>query len=92
MELIDVEYNFESLLNDLVNMVQNKAEEKGLTFELDVDQNIPRILHVVESLADAIDAKDRYTKGHSGRVASYSKEIAARYGYDDKDYQMRDKS
>ncbi|MBR4707168.1 MAG: HD-GYP domain-containing protein [Pseudobutyrivibrio sp.] len=38
----------------------------------------------MESLADAIDAKDNYTKGHSGRVAAYSKEIAKRYGYDDK--------
>lgn len=38
-------------------------------------------LHVVQTLADAIDAKDSYTKGHSGRVAEYSREIAKRYGY-----------
>ena len=38
-------------------------------------------LHVVHTLADAIDAKDAYTKGHSGRVADYSREIAKRYGY-----------
>ncbi len=38
-------------------------------------------LHVVQTLADAIDAKDTYTNGHSGRVADYSKEIARRYGY-----------
>lgn len=38
-------------------------------------------LHVVHSIADAIDAKDAYTKGHSGRVAEYSREIAKRYGY-----------
>ncbi len=38
-------------------------------------------LHVVHTLADAIDAKDAYTKGHSGRVADYSKEIAKRFGY-----------
>lgn len=45
MEIIEVDYNFVSLLNDLVNMVQRRAEEKGLKFELDVDRNIPRILH-----------------------------------------------
>ncbi|MCR5671248.1 MAG: hypothetical protein K6G10_09600 [Butyrivibrio sp.] len=45
MEIINVDYNFVSLLNDLVNMAHLKAEEKGLTFELDVDRNIPRILH-----------------------------------------------
>ena len=38
-------------------------------------------LHVVQTLAEAIDAKDRYTNGHSSRVAAYSREIARRYGY-----------
>ncbi len=40
-------------------------------------------LHVVQTLAEAIDAKDTYTKGHSGRVATYSREIAKRLGYDE---------
>jgi len=38
-------------------------------------------LHVVQTLAEAIDAKDKYTNGHSTRVAKYSREIARRYGY-----------
>ena len=42
-----------------------------------------RLIHVVASLADAIDAKDAYTNGHSRRVAEYSKEIARRFGYDE---------
>ena len=48
-------------------------------------ENEQLFLHVVSSLADAIDAKDAYTNGHSGRVAMYSKEIAKRFGYDEKD-------
>ena len=61
------------LQRNLESMVEEKTRENENLF-----------LHVVESLADAIDAKDNYTKGHSGRVAAYSKEIAKRYGYDDK--------
>ena len=38
-------------------------------------------LHIVETLAEAIDAKDTYTHGHSKRVAEYSVEIARRFGY-----------
>lgn len=36
----------------------------------------------ISAIANAIDAKDPYTKGHSVRVASYSAEIARRMGYD----------
>ena len=61
------------LQRDLESMVDEKTKENENLF-----------LHVVESLADAIDAKDNYTNGHSGRVATYSKEIAGRYGYDEK--------
>jgi len=61
------------LQRNLESMVDEKTKENENLF-----------LHVVECLADAIDAKDNYTKGHSGRVASYAKEIARRYGYDEK--------
>lgn len=44
-------------------------------------ENENLFLHVVESLAQSIDAKDSYTNGHSGRVAEYSREIAKRAGY-----------
>lgn len=35
---------------------------------------------IMLSLTSAIDAKDTYTKGHSSRVAKYSREIARRMG------------
>ena len=35
---------------------------------------------MVETLADTIDAKDKYTNGHSRRVADYAREIARRAG------------
>ena len=43
-----------------------------------------RLSRVVEVLAAAIDAKDTYTNGHSGRVAEYAREISRRYGYSKK--------
>lgn len=37
-------------------------------------------MNIVKALAKTIDAKDRYTSGHSQRVANYSREIAKRMG------------
>ena len=44
MEIISVEYELSSVINDLVNMIQTKADEKGLAFEVKVDENIPHLL------------------------------------------------
>ena len=38
-------------------------------------------MSVVKSLANALEAKDLYTEGHSDRVATYSVGIARRMGY-----------
>lgn len=37
-------------------------------------------VEVMEALATAIDAKDKYTRGHSARVAEYSRRIAEELG------------
>ena len=62
---------------ELVRLQKNLAAE----VERKVQENESLSLHVVQALAEAIDAKDTYTNGHSGRVADYAKEIAKRYGY-----------
>ena len=38
-------------------------------------------IQIVQALAASVDAKDRYTHGHSSRVATYSREIARRAGF-----------
>ncbi len=58
------------LQRDLAAEVERKSKE-----------NESLSLHVVQTLAEAIDAKDPYTNGHSGRVAEYAREIARRCGY-----------
>ena len=40
-----MDYHIAALLNDIVNMVRRKAEEKKLTFKLDVNEGIPKCLH-----------------------------------------------
>ncbi|MBO4510073.1 MAG: response regulator [Lachnospiraceae bacterium] len=52
-----------------------------LEVEKKTKENENLFIHVVESLAQSIDAKDSYTNGHSSRVAEYAREIAKRAGY-----------
>ena len=44
MEIINANYQISSLINDLVNMIQPRAAEKGLELKLDIDDQIPREL------------------------------------------------
>lgn len=61
-------------LNRLQKNLEQEVDKKS-------EENERLFLHVVQALAEAIDAKDTYTNGHSGRVAKYAREIAKRYGY-----------
>ena len=45
LELLPVEYDLSSVLNDLVNMVQTRADDKGLALTLDFDKNTPKRLY-----------------------------------------------
>ena len=45
MEIINGNYQSSSLLNDLVNMIQSRANEKGLELILDIDDQIPSELY-----------------------------------------------
>ncbi|MBR2208182.1 MAG: response regulator [Synergistaceae bacterium] len=65
---------------DLVRLQKNLENEVAKKTE----ENYKLFIHVVWALAAAIDAKDIYTNGHSARVAKYAKEIARRYGYNEK--------
>ena len=41
MEIVETAYQLSSLLNDVVNMIRYKAEQKGLDFYIKVDESIP---------------------------------------------------
>ena len=63
--------------NEKIALVQ---KEKFDLIKKDQENLSEMFLETAKALASAIDAKDRYTHGHSTRVANYSKEIAKRAG------------
>lgn len=45
MEIVPVDYDLSSVLNDLVNMIRTRADDKGLDLVLDFDPTTPKALH-----------------------------------------------
>ena len=45
MEIVPVRYNTSELINDLINMISDKAEKKNLMLELQIDEKLPRSLY-----------------------------------------------
>ncbi|MCR5746080.1 MAG: response regulator [Lachnospiraceae bacterium] len=45
MDIIPVDYDFSSVLNDLLHMIKPKIEEKGLELIFNIDDNIPSIMN-----------------------------------------------
>ena len=41
IEIIPVDYDLSSVINDLVNLIHKRAGDKGLKLRLDIDKNIP---------------------------------------------------
>ena len=57
--------------------------------EQENDRRIQKLnSNIVKALAFTIDAKDRYTSGHSQRVANYALEIARRMGKNEEEQNM----
>ncbi len=44
MEIVDNEYKLGEMLNDVTTMVELKVEQKGLGFEVQVDDKLPKVL------------------------------------------------
>ena len=45
LNIVEVDYDCAVVLNDIVNMIRSKIEEKGVAFHLKVDPELPLILH-----------------------------------------------
>ncbi|RKM61504.1 response regulator [Butyrivibrio sp. CB08] len=44
LEIVPVEYDMSSVINDLVNVIQTKADSKDLKLKLDINENMPKLL------------------------------------------------
>ena len=62
------------------NELKNKVEEQTLEIREKQKKIEEAYLQTITALSEAVDAKDRYTSGHSKRVAEYSRMIARRMG------------
>lgn len=62
------------LHNDMAHEIKLKTEKLSHAY-----------MQIVQALAASVDAKDRYTHGHSSRVAQYATEIARRAGYSEQE-------
>ena len=64
-----------------MNITVARARKLELDYLRKESEDTKRLFaQTAEALASAIDAKDKYTKGHSSRVAEYSKKIAELVG------------
>ena len=82
MEIIPVDYDLSSVINDLVNMIQTRADEKGLVLSLDFDKGIPNALYgdevrIKQIITNILSNAVKYTeKGSVVFGISYEKDEA----------------
>ena len=73
MELVPVNYEVSSVINDIVNMTEKKAEDKKLKFIMNVDKDIPSVLNgdeirIRQILLNLINNAVKYTEYGSIKV------------------------
>jgi putative two-component system response regulator len=85
MDFIRKPFVPEVLLLRARNIIELTTLQHQLYYEVEqkTRENKDLFLQIVSSLAAAIYTKDEFTKGHSSRVAEYSKMIAKRAGFSD---------
>jgi len=83
MEIMPVRYDLSSLVNDLVNIAAEQAKKKSLTFTVNVDKSIPRILegdeyHIRQVMLNILNNAIKYTE-RGGVTVSISYEKTDEY-------------
>ena len=81
-QIIPVNYDLSSVLNDLVNMIQTKAEDKGLNLELNFNKEVPKYLfgdeiRIKQVITNLLTNAVKYTKkGTVTFMMDYKKDMS----------------
>ncbi|WP_051656807.1 response regulator [Butyrivibrio sp. AE3004] len=79
MVILPVQYNLSSLINDLVNLIVRRANDKNLEFKINIDDNIPDLLfgdeiRIKQCVTNILTNAVKYTEqGHILLDISYEK-------------------
>lgn len=73
------------LLMETMKELEHLKENLQQEVERQTERSDRLLLQALKTLAVTIDAKDKYTNGHSGRVAEYARELVKRNGGSEKE-------
>ena len=68
--------------------LERKVEEQTIELRFQQEKAKNLFIQTITALSEAVDAKDRYTSGHSKRVAQYARLIAAKMGKSKEEQEM----
>lgn len=76
----------DELKKKIIELEQSNEEIKRLydLLKKDYESELDNVQNVIISLANVLEAKDKYTDGHTRRVANISRELGKKLGLDEK--------
>ena len=92
LDILPVEYEFASVINDLYNLIKKRAEDKGLELKLDIDPTIPSVLYgdeirVKQVITNILTNAVKYTEEGSVTLTVRRMDVSAHEesgGYNDR--------
>ena len=82
MDIVEVEYQLSSVINDVSNMIYFKAREKNLSFVTDVDENIPDrlfgdVVRIRQVITNVLNNAVKYTDSGSVTLKVFERKLEA---------------